>query len=71
MPPEVINRKGYGKSIDWYLLGVILYEMLFGVPPYFDKDTKVVEKRILKSELSIPKSASPECADLLMKLLAK
>ena len=35
MPPEMINKKSYGKSIDWFLLGVVLYEMLFGVPPFF------------------------------------
>lgn len=71
MPPEIINRKGYGKAVDWYSLGVVLYEMLFGIPPYFDKSPKVTEKRILKSELNIPKGASPECVDLIQKLLQK
>ena len=31
----MVKRKGHGKSVDWYLLGVLLYEMLVGSPPYF------------------------------------
>ena len=35
LAPEMIRRTGHGKSVDWYLLGVLLYEMLVGVPPYY------------------------------------
>lgn len=35
LAPEMLKRTGHGKSVDWYLLGVLLYEMLVGVPPYF------------------------------------
>ena len=35
LAPEVIARNGYGKSIDWYLLGVAIYEMLTGKTPYY------------------------------------
>lgn len=35
LAPEMINGIGHGKSVDWYLLGVLLYEMLVGIPPYF------------------------------------
>ena len=35
LAPEMIRRIGHGKSVDWYLLGVLLYEMLVGVPPYY------------------------------------
>eukprot|EP00826_Nyctotherus_ovalis_P017326 TRINITY_DN15098_c0_g7_i1.p4 TRINITY_DN15098_c0_g7~~TRINITY_DN15098_c0_g7_i1.p4 ORF type:complete len:177 (-),score=56.65 TRINITY_DN15098_c0_g7_i1:445-975(-) len=38
LAPEVLGRSGHGKSVDWYLLGVLLYEMLVGMPPYFDKN---------------------------------
>ena len=31
----MLKRSGHGKSVDWYLLGVLLYEMLVGIPPYF------------------------------------
>lgn len=35
LAPEVLKRSGHGKSVDWYLLGVLLYEMLVGIPPYY------------------------------------
>ena len=35
MAPEIINRSGHNKTIDWYLVGVLLYEMLVGIPPYY------------------------------------
>lgn len=38
LAPEMVEKKGHGQSIDWYLLGVLLYEMLTGLPPYYDDD---------------------------------
>ena len=38
LAPEMIKRVGHGKAVDWYLFGVLMYEMLVGQPPYFHKD---------------------------------
>lgn len=38
LAPEMLRRSGHGRTVDWYLLGVLLYEMLVGVPPYFNQD---------------------------------
>jgi serine/threonine protein kinase len=38
LAPEMIKRSGHGKAVDWYLFGVLMYEMLVGQPPYFHKD---------------------------------
>jgi len=35
LAPEMLRRAGHGKSVDWYLFGVLLYEMVVGCPPYF------------------------------------
>ena len=35
LAPEMLRRAGHGKSVDWYLLGVLIYEMCIGCPPYF------------------------------------
>ena len=35
LAPEMLTMQGHGKSVDWYLLGVLLYEMLVGKTPYF------------------------------------
>lgn len=34
LAPEVLNRTGHGKSVDWWNLGMVLYEMLTGLPPW-------------------------------------
>jgi serine/threonine protein kinase len=34
----MLERKGHSFALDWYLLGVLLYELLDGYPPYYDKD---------------------------------
>ena len=35
LAPEMLRRNGHGKPIDWYLFGVLIYEMLVGRPPYY------------------------------------
>ena len=47
--PEVVQSKGYNKSVDWYALGVLIFEMLAGYPPFFTEDgnpMKLYEKVI-------------------------
>ena len=38
LAPEMIKKKGHGKAVDWYLIGVVLYELLTGLPPFYDDD---------------------------------
>jgi len=58
LAPEMVKKKGHGQSIDWYLLGVLLYEMLTGLPPYYDDDKDVLFENIQQKELEIPKELS-------------
>lgn len=72
LAPEMIKWEGHGKSVDWYLLGVFLYEMLFGIPPYYDNDRDTLFQNILSQDLHFPHSnISENCKDLLLKLLNK
>ena len=69
LAPEMLKRKGHGKPVDWYLLGVLLYEMLIGVPPYFSHTREAIFANIEKGELQIPKKLNDEAKDLLKGLL--
>ena len=71
--PEVLNKNGYGKEIDWWSLGTIFFEMLCGYAPFYAKDTREVCHKILhwESYLEIPKriKLSNEAVDLIKKLI--
>jgi len=71
--PEVILCKGYGKGVDYWAFGVLIYEMLAGDSPFYDEDKKVMFKRIMNEQYSLPSDGLvPELAqDLIKKLLVR
>ena len=71
LAPEMLNRKGHGKAVDWYLLGVCFYEMLVGIPPYFSNNKDQIFKNIEKAELFIPNFVSIKAQKFLRDLLKK
>jgi serine/threonine protein kinase len=71
LAPEMIKKEGHSMDMDWYLLGVVLYEMLEGYPPYYSDDKDELMKSILENDLRIPDHISEEAQDLLSKLLQK
>ena len=71
LAPEMLNRKGHGKAVDWYLLGVCFYEMLVGIPPYFSNNKEQIFKNIEKAELLIPNFISQKAQKFLRDLLKK
>ncbi|CAG9316372.1 unnamed protein product [Blepharisma stoltei] len=71
LAPEMIRRQGHGKSVDWYLLGVLLYEMLVGIPPYFSANREELISNIQKGKLRLPSSLSTEAKCLIKNLLQR
>ncbi|KAI1919903.1 Serine/threonine-protein kinase [Ophidiomyces ophidiicola] len=71
LAPELLAGKGYTKAVDWWTLGVLLYEMLTGLPPFYDEDTNEMYRKIIQEPLTFPSSdIVPGAArDLLMGLL--
>jgi serum/glucocorticoid-regulated kinase 2 len=72
-PPEIITREGHNKAADWWSYGILLYEMLFGIPPFYSKNTEKMFDLITKAELKFPKkiNVSEDAKDLIKKLLIK
>ena len=74
LAPEVILNKQYGKDIDWWCLGSVLYEMLTGLPPFYSKSRTEIFDKVLYDQPSFSaanSSVSPEGRDLICKLLKK
>jgi serine/threonine kinase 38 len=72
--PEVLNKNGYYKEIDWWSVGVIFYEMLVGYAPFCSKETSEVCYKVLnwKKFLKIPSkiNISEEAKDLIFKMIS-
>ena len=73
LAPEIILNQGHGKSVDWYLLGVLFYEMIIGTIPNINikKGQYYVNNRKENIDLKFPNFISKDAADLIKKLLVR
>ncbi|KFB39488.1 AGAP008039-PA-like protein [Anopheles sinensis] len=71
LAPEIIQAKGYGKSVDWWSYGVLLFEMAAGYSPFYvhSADQMAMFERICKAKYKIPKNFSSELGHLVQHLL--
>ncbi|KAJ3102248.1 camp-dependent protein kinase catalytic subunit [Phlyctochytrium planicorne] len=69
LAPEIIQSKGYGKAVDWWALGVLIYEMLAGHPPFYDEDHFKLYEKILACKPKFPSHFDPLAKDLVKHLL--
>jgi serine/threonine protein kinase len=54
LAPEVIKGEGHGCAVDWWCLGVLIYEMAFGYPPFYGKNPFTVYSKILSGTINFP-----------------
>ncbi|CCE64083.1 hypothetical protein TPHA_0G02480 [Tetrapisispora phaffii CBS 4417] len=71
LAPELLLGQGYTNVVDWWTLGVLLYEMLTGLPPYYDEDVPKMYKKILKEPLRFPEGFDSDAKSLLIGLLSR
>ncbi|BGP44825.1 cAMP-dependent protein kinase catalytic subunit [Rhodotorula kratochvilovae] len=71
LAPEIVQSRGYNKSVDWYALGVLMFEMLAGYPPFFTEDSNPMRlyEKIIAGKIRYPAYFTPEAKDLLKSLL--
>ncbi|KAH7442280.1 hypothetical protein KP509_03G080100 [Ceratopteris richardii] len=58
LAPEIILAQGHEKPVDWWTLGVLIYEMLAGFPPFEDEDPSATYQKILEGKIHFPKHFS-------------
>ena len=71
MAPELLKEYPYNKKADLWSLGVILYELYVGQPPFYTNNFQTLLHKIAKEEIRYPDSMSPEFKDFLKGLLVK
>jgi serine/threonine protein kinase len=69
--PEIISNKGYSYPADWWSLGILTYELLFGFPPFYSKNQRVLMKIIKEGGLVFHEKyqISDEAKDFITKVL--
>lgn len=71
LAPEILSGNGYNKTIDWWTLGVLLYEMIHGLPPFYDENTDKMYEKILNKPLEFGDEFSEDARSILTQLLTR
>lgn len=69
LAPEILLQKGHGKPVDWWCLGILIYEMLVGIDPFSDEEPMAVYQNILKGKLKFPSTFEADAKSLVKHLL--
>lgn len=69
LAPEIILSKGYTFTVDWWALGVLVFEMQTGSPPFFSSDPTKLYEKILGGQFKCPDNINSECKTLLKGLI--
>lgn len=71
LAPEVLQGKGYTKAIDWWTLGILLFEMITGLPPFYDENVQTMYKKIMTEPLTFPGYMSPQSVSVLQGIIER
>ncbi|KAM9017991.1 RAC-gamma serine/threonine-protein kinase isoform X4 [Struthio camelus] len=68
---EVLEDNDYGRAVDWWGLGVVMYEMMCGRLPFYNQDHEKLFELILMEDIKFPRTLSADAKSLLSGLLIK
>merc|ERR1712048_114637 len=69
LAPEIIQSKGHGRAVDWWALGVLIFEMLAGYPPFYDENPFGIYQKVLAGRIDFPRHFDVKAKDLIKRLL--
>lgn len=71
LAPEIIQSKGHGKAVDWWALGVLIFEMLAGYPPFYDEAAFGIYQKVLAGKVEFPRHFDNQATHLVKRLLTQ
>jgi serine/threonine protein kinase len=71
LAPEIIRSKEYGKAVDWYALGILIFEMLSGYPPYYNDNHVRLYESVLEGNMTFPAHFDKQAIDLIRRLTVR
>jgi len=71
LAPEIIQSKGHSKGVDWWALGILMFEMLAGYPPFYDENPFGIYQKVLAGRIDFPRHFDVKVKDLIKRLLTQ
>eukprot|EP01083_Nonionella_stella_P044270 119260_1 len=71
LAPEIVMSIGHGKAVDWWSMGILLYELTVGIPPFYSQNINEMYRKIQEAPLLFPPNLSNPVKDLIIKLLQR
>lgn len=68
LAPEIIMNKGHGKAVDWYTLGIFIYEMMVGRCPFMHDDPYEIFKMVINEKIRFPKGFDNNAKSIIRHL---
>jgi serum/glucocorticoid-regulated kinase 2 len=69
LAPEIVAGTGHDKAVDWWALGILLYELTVGIPPFYSQQVSEMYQKIQTGVLRFPPDLSEQCKALIVALL--
>ncbi|ORX57055.1 hypothetical protein DM01DRAFT_1334610 [Hesseltinella vesiculosa] len=71
MAPEILLEQRYGRAVDWWAFGVLIYEMLLGQCPFRGEDEDEIFDAVLEDDILYPRTMSGDCVSICQRLLER
>jgi serine/threonine protein kinase len=69
LAPEVILQTGHDSCVDWWTMGILIYEMIVGQPPFVDDNPMGVYQKIMNGKVEFPRTIDKHTKSIIKKLL--